>query len=157
MAQRAHSEPSTFRRFFRVTSVNSTSISFAVTVNLQEQTNYRYNWQTFISFRWNGSKWDLKLLKLFSTFAEYTKSAFCGLHLSVRSRFNVAAFAKVLRNQDVELGEHDDNRNLYYSENQLNMEDKNAHHSHFWASSNNFSSAVCSNLDPVRGATMQSL
>ena len=42
----------------------------------------------------------------------------------------MSATVIVLLNQEVVLGEHQDDRNLYFSENQWDVEVRNAHHSH---------------------------
>ena len=55
------------------------------------------------------------------------------------------------------LGEHHDDRNLYFRKNQCDVEDRNAHHSRSLARFNKSWSTVCSNFDPVRGVSMQSL
>ena len=67
------------------------------------------------------------------------------------------ASAIVLHNQEVVPGEHHDDRNFYVSENQWDVEDQNANPTRCLANSNKSSSPVRSNLDPLRGVSMQSL
>ena len=70
----------------------------------------------------------------------------------------MAASAKVLHNQEVVLGEHHDDRNIHFREDQRDVKDREVHHhTRSLARSNKLSSAVCSNLNPVRGVSMQSL
>lgn len=63
----------------------------------------------------------------------------------------------VLHNQEIILGEHHNDRNIYFSKNQWDAEDQDTHLSHCLASSNKSSSLVCSNLNPLQGVSMEKL